>query len=290
MILFVLAPLSACLTVVALFAAAPVSAQQHVLAALPAPPDTQVVAEVNGSKIFFKDVRLAYENLPQQYKGMPIAQIYQPLVQQLTERRLVLMAAEAAKLAEEPEVAGMIKQARNRILEQSLISREVNAASTEVALRAQYEAEKGKLDGAANEIRASHILVETEEEADAIVAQLYKGGDFAKLAMEKSKGPSGAKGGDLGYFTKDKMVPEFANAAFDLQPGDISAPVKTGFGWHIIKVVDRRKGGGASFAKRAPELRQAIAKTVVAKLLDELSKEAEIKVYKMDGKPVEAMN
>ena len=278
------------MTVVAIFAAAPVSAQQRVLAALPALPDTQVVAEVNGSKIFFKDVRLAYENLPQQYKGMPIAQIYQPLVQQLTERRLVLMAAEAAKLAEEPEVAGMIKQARNRILEQSLISREVNAASTEVALRARYEAEKGKLDGTADEVRASHILVETEEEADAIVAQLYKGGDFAKLAMEKSKGPSGAKGGDLGYFTKDKMVPEFANAAFDLQPGDISAPVKTGFGWHIIKVVDRRKGGGASFAKRAPELRQAIAKTVVAKLLDELSKEAEIKVYKMDGELVEAMN
>ena len=137
-------------------------------------------------------------------------------VQQLTERRLVLMAAEAAKLAEEPEVAGRIKQARNRILEQSLISREVNAASTEEALRARYEAEKGKLDGAADEVRASHILVETKEEADAIIAQLYKGGDFAKLATEKSKGPSGAKGGDLGYFTKDKMVPEFANAAFDL--------------------------------------------------------------------------
>ena len=114
--------------------------------------------------------------------------------------------------------------------------------------------------------------------------------ELTKLAREKSKGPSGAKGGDLGYFTKDKMVPEFANAAFGLQPGNISAPVKTGFGWHIIKVVDRRKGGGASFAKRAPELRQAIAQIVVAKLLDELSKEAEIKVFKMDGKPVEATN
>ena len=276
--------------VVAFFTAAPVSAQQHGLAALLAPPDTQVVAEVNGSKIFFKDVRLAYENLPQQYQGMPIAQIYQPLVQQLTERRLVLMAAEAAKLAEEPEVANKINQARNRILEQSLISQEVNAASTEAALRTRYEAEKGKLDGAADEVRASHILVETKEEADAIIAQLYKGGDFAKLAKEKSKGPSGAKGGDLGYFTKDKMVPEFANTAFDLKPGDISAAVKTSFGWHIIKVVDRRKGEGPSFAKRAPELRQAIAKTVVAKLLAELSKEAKIKVYKMDGTPVEAMN
>ena len=272
--------------VVAFFAAAPVSAQQHGLA----PPDTQVVAEVNGSKIFFKDVRLAYENLPQQYQGMPIAQIYQPLVQQLTERRLVLMAAEAAKLAEEPEVANKINQARNRILEQSLISQEVNAASTEAALRTRYEAEKGKLDGAADEVRASHILVETKEEAEAIIAQLHKGGDFTALAKEKSKGPSGAKGGDLGYFTKDKMVPEFANAAFNLKPGDISAAVKTSFGWHIIKVVDRRKGEGPSFAKRAPELRQAIAKTVVAKLLAELSKEAKIKVYKMDGKPVEAVN
>ncbi len=290
MIRFFRAPLSACLIVVTLFAAAPASVQQHGLAALPAPPDTQVVAEVNGSKIFFKDVRLAYEYLPQQYKGIPIAQMYQPLVQQLTERRLVLMAAEEAKLAEAPEVASKIKQARNRILEQSLLSREVNAAATDEALRARYEAEKGKLDGTADEVRASHILVETKEEADAISAQLHKGGDFAKLAKEKSKGPSGVKGGDLGYFTKDKMVPEFANAAFDLQSGDISAPVKTGFGWHIIKVVDRRKGEGASFAKRAPELRQAIAQTVVAKLLAELSKEAEIKVYEMDGKPVEAMN
>ncbi|SVB88448.1 uncharacterized protein METZ01_LOCUS241302, partial [marine metagenome] len=176
------------------------------------------------------------------------------------------------------------------ILEQSLLSREVNAAATDEALRARYEAEKGKLDGSTDEVRASHILVETKEEVDAIIAQLHKGGDFAKLAKEISKGPSGAKGGDLGYFTKDKMVPEFANTAFNLKPGDISAAVKTSFGWHIIKVVDRRKGEGPSFAKRAPELRQAIAKTVVAKLLAELSKEAKIKVYKMDGKPVGAMN
>ena len=126
------------------------------------------------------------------------------------------------------------------------------------------------------------------EEADAIFAQLQNGGVFAELAKQKSKGPSGVKGGDLGYFTKDKMVPEFANAAFNLEVGKISAPVKTGFGWHIIKMVERRKGEGGNFIKKIPELRQAIAQTVVANLLAELSKNAKINLYNMDGKPVEA--
>ena len=146
------------------------------------------------------------------------------------------------------------------------------------------------MDNATYEVRASHILVETKEEADGIIGQLRSGEDFSKLAQEKSKGPSGAKGGDLGYFTKDKMVPEFANAAFKLKAGEISSPVKTGFGWHIIKVVDRRRDEGANFAKRAPELRQAIARTVVAKLLAKLSRDAEIKIYKIDGKLVKTTN
>ncbi|MBT3533096.1 MAG: peptidylprolyl isomerase [Rhodospirillaceae bacterium] len=287
MIKLFFSPLAACLTVVMLLSASPSRAQSQDQKAAPPPSDDQVVAVVNGSKVLFRDVRLAYENLPQQYRGMPIDQIYQPLVQQLTERRLVLLAAEAANLADEPEVASQIQQARNRILEQALVSREVTAAATDKALRARYEEEKGKQKGA-DEVRASHILVETKEEADAIVAELNKGGDFAAIAKTKSKGPSGAKGGDLGYFTKDKMVPEFANAAFALKAGELSAPVKTGFGWHVIKVTDRRQGEGPSYAKRAPELRQAIAQTVVAALLKQLSKGADIKLFKLDGSPADA--
>ncbi len=288
MIKFSLAPLAACLTAVMLAAASPSWAASHGKTHAAPPADDQVVAEVNGSKILFGDVRLAYENLPKQYQGTPIAEIYQPLVRQLMERRLVLLAAEAANLAADPVVASRIQQARSRILEQAMLSKKVNAAATEGALRARYDAEKGNQKGP-DEIRASHILVETKEEADAIVAELNKGGDFAAIAKEKSKGPSGVKGGDLGYFTKDKMVPEFANAAFALKAGEVSAPVKTGFGWHVIKVVDRRQGEGPSFAKRVPELRQALAQTVVAELLAELSKAADIKVYKLDGSPVDAM-
>ena len=284
MIKLFFSPLAACLTVVMLLSASPSRAQSQDQKAAPPPSDDQVVAVVNGSKVLFRDVRLAYENLPQQYRGMPIDQIYQPLVQQLTERRLVLLAAEAANLADEPEVASQIQQARNRILEQALVSREVTAAATDKALRARYEEEKGKQKGA-DEVRASHILVETKEEADAIVAELNKGGDFAAIAKEKSKGPSGAKGGDLGFFTKDKMVPEFASAAFALKTGEISAPVKTGFGWHVIKVTDRRQGKGPTFAEQAPALRQAVAQTVVAEILANLTKDADIEIFELDGSP-----
>ena len=291
MIKFSPTPLAARLCAITLlsivFAAVPAVAQDKAKPATAAPTDEHVVAEVNGSKVLFRDVRLAYENLPKEYKGVPVDQIYLPLVKQLTERRLVLMAAEAANLADQPDVASQITQARARILEQAYVAKKVNEAATEQALRVRYEAEKGKLAGAADEVRASHILVETKKEADAIVAELQKGGDFAAIAKVKSKGPSGAKGGDLGYFTKDKMVPAFANTAFALKVGDVSAPVKTGFGWHIITVVDRRQGAGPSFAKRAPELRQAMAAQIVAKVLADLSNGADIKFFNLDGSPLE---
>jgi peptidyl-prolyl cis-trans isomerase C len=246
--------------------------------------DDQVVAVVKGSKVLFRDVRLAQESLPQQYRGMTLDQLYKPLVQQLVERRLVLLAAEAENLADKAEVADRIAQARARILEQAYITDKVAAVATEETLRASYAADKTMAKGP-DEVRASHILVETQEEADAIVAELKKGGDFAAIAKEKSKGPSGAKGGDLGFFTKDKMVPEFASAAFALKTGEISAPVKTGFGWHVIKVTDRRQGKGPTFAEQAPALRQAVAQTVVAEILANLTKDADIEIFELDGSP-----
>ncbi|MDP7546936.1 MAG: peptidylprolyl isomerase [Alphaproteobacteria bacterium] len=277
-----IALLGASLAAVALLQFSPLQAQTK--SAGGAPSDDQVVAIVKGSKVLFRDLRLAQENLPPQYLGTPLAQVYKPLLRQLVERRLVFLAAEAENLADDAEVALRIAQARTRILEQAYLSDMVAAVATEAALRASYEAEKTTMTGA-DEVRASHILVETEAEADAIVAALQKGGDFAALAKQKSKGPSGAKGGDLGYFSKDKMVPEFANAAFALKKGEVSAPVKTGFGWHVIKLVDRRQGKGPSFQERLPALRQAMARAVVAELLAALAKGADIKIFELDGSP-----
>jgi len=247
-------------------------------------PDDQVVAVVKGSKILFRDVRLAHQYLPQQYRGLAIDKVYDPLVQQLIERRLVLLAARADNLAKDPQVVTQLDLARERIMEQVYLTRKINAIATPEALKSAYDAEKGA-QGGPEEVCASHILVETQEEADALVAALDKGGDFAALAKEKSKGPSGTKGGDLGYFTKDKMVPEFANTAFAMKVGDVSAPVKTGFGWHVIKVIDRRKSAGPTFAERAPAIRQAMSQAVAERVLADLSNEAKIEVFKLDGTP-----
>jgi peptidyl-prolyl cis-trans isomerase C len=247
-------------------------------------PDDQVVAVVGGSEILFRDVRLAHQYLPEQYRGLAIGKVYDPLLLQLVERRLVLLAAKADNLGNDPKVLAQVEQARDRILEQVYLTRKINAIATPKAMKEAYYAEKDGTGGP-EEVRASHILVETQEEADAIVAALDKGGDFVALAKEKSKGPSGAKGGDLGYFTKDKMVPEFANAAFALKVGDVSAPVKTGFGWHVIKVVDRRKIKGPTFAERAPEIRQAMSQAIAEQVLADLSKATKVEMFKLDGTP-----
>ncbi|MDP6343132.1 MAG: peptidylprolyl isomerase [Alphaproteobacteria bacterium] len=246
--------------------------------------DDQVVASVNDSKIHFRDVREAFQSLPEQYRDVPLPQIYQALIQQLVERRLVLLAAEKAKLGDDAEVQRMLRQARDRILERAYVNHQVEKAATEERLRARYEAEKGGAGGP-EEVHARHILLESKEDAEHALAELGKGVDFAALAKKLSKGPSGAQGGDLGFFAKGDMVPEFAQAAFALKPGEVSAPVKTQFGWHIIKLVARRQAKGPSFAERAPALRQEIAREVIGESLGTLAKGAEIKVFNLDGTP-----
>ena len=109
------------------------------------------------------------------------------------------------------------------------------------------------------EVHARHILVPTEDEAKAILAQLKGGADFATLAKEKSKDPGAAEGGDLGYFTKEQMVPEFSEVAFKLGKGQLSDPVKTQFGWHIIKVEDKRTRPTPTFEQVKPQIENYVA-------------------------------
>jgi peptidyl-prolyl cis-trans isomerase C len=126
------------------------------------------------------------------------------------------------------------------------------------------------------EVHARHILVPTEDEAKAIEAELKKGADFAALAKEKSKDPGAAEGGDLGYFTKDQMVPEFSEAAFKLDKGQISDPVHTQFGWHIIQVEDKRIKPTPTFDQVKPQLENFVAHKAQAELVENLRKTATI--------------
>ncbi|NJO38685.1 MAG: hypothetical protein HC871_15110, partial [Rhizobiales bacterium] len=128
-----------------------------------------------------------------------------------------------------------------------------------------------KSDGFAyEEVRARHILLASEDDAKAVIAELEGGADFSELAKEKSTGPSGPQGGDLGYFKKGQMVPEFGDAAFAMDVGSTSAaPVKTQFGFHVIKVEDKRKVE-PSFEETEPQIRQEVARAIVTALVEDL--------------------
>ena len=133
-----------------------------------------------------------------------------------------------------------------------------------------------KSAGGQEEVRARHILVENEDEAKAILEQIKGGADFATLAKEKSKDPGAADGGDLGYFTKDQMVPQFADVAFKMYPGQLSNPVKTQFGWHVIKVEDKRTKQPPEFAKVKDQIENFLARKAQTEYVAKLRQSAKI--------------
>ncbi|MEQ9638405.1 MAG: peptidylprolyl isomerase [Alphaproteobacteria bacterium] len=243
-----------------------------------------VVATIDGAPIRMSDVELAFRGLPAQYRNLPLPMIFGSLVQQLIDRQLVANAAEAANLADDPEVANRLALARRQVLQQIYLARRVNPELSEDKLRARYEADIASKPGA-EEVSARHILVATEEEADAVVTALKEGADFAEQAKEKSIGPSGPRGGDLGFFKAEDMVPEFSQAAFALQAGETSRPVKTEFGWHVIRVDERRAQPVPTFEESVDQLRQTMAQEVVAGVMEDLRGKAEIETFNADGTP-----
>jgi peptidyl-prolyl cis-trans isomerase C len=132
-------------------------------------------------------------------------------------------------------------------------------------------------------------LLETEEDAKAVIAELKGGADFAETAKAKSTGPSADNGGDLGFFTKGRMVPEFSEAAFAMKVGEVSStPVQTQFGWHVIKVDDRRQAPPPSFEESVDQLRDEGARQIIAAELVSLREGLEIKTFNLDGSEIEA--
>jgi peptidyl-prolyl cis-trans isomerase C len=234
------AAVAGCLAM-ALLAAAPVRAE-----------DTNpVLAKVNGSEIRQSDMALAEEELGPSLDKMDPATKQENLLAFLIDMKIVSKAAEDKKVEDNDEFKKRLAFARNRLLMDSLLATEGKAATTDEAMKKVYDDAAKQITGE-QEVRARHILVETEDEAKAVKAELDKGADFAELAKKKSKDPGASDGGDLGFFTKDQMVPEFSAVAFALEPGKISDPVKSQFGWHIIKVEEKRN-------RKAPDFEQVKA-------------------------------
>lgn len=248
------------------------------------PGDDPVLARIDGAEIRRSDLAIAAESLPPQYRQIPMQMLYAPLLNQLIDRKLLAQEADKAKIADQPEVQKRLATQRERVLQEAFLAREIKDKITEQRLRAQYD--KTVKDGAReDEVKASHILVESEADAKKLSADAKAGADFAALAKAKSKDPGAANGGDLGYFKRESMVPEFATAAFALKVGEISSPVKSPYGWHVIKVVDRRQAPPPSFEASAEELKEQVAEEVVGELLAGLRGKAKVETFALDGTP-----
>jgi peptidyl-prolyl cis-trans isomerase C len=205
------------------------------------------------------------------------------LISYLADVIMVTQAAEKKKLADNPEFKRRLAFLRNKLLMGFELQDEAKAAMTEDALKQTYN-DAVKSMGGQEEVRARHILVEKEDEANAIAEQLKGGADFATLAKEKSKDPGATDGGDLGYFTKDQMVPEFADVAFKMYPGQLSNPVKSQFGWHIIKVEDKRTKQPPEFEKVKDQIEAYVARKAQSEFVAKLRQTA--KIERLD-KPAE---
>jgi peptidyl-prolyl cis-trans isomerase C len=241
----------------------------------PRAQDDPVIARVNGVDIRQSDLAIADEEVGSGMPAMAPEQKREYLITYLTDVILLAQAAEQQKLGDRPDVKRQLAFERNKVLMGALLQNAAHAAETDAEMHKVYD-EAVKEMGKEEEVHARHILVETEAEAKAIEAELKKGADFATLAKEKSKDPGAANGGDLGYFTKDQMVPEFAEAAFKLDKGQISDPVHTQFGWHIIKIEDKRIKPTPSFDEVKAQVQNYIAHRAQAQLVDSLRKTAQI--------------
>ena len=200
-----------------------------------------VVAKVDGMEITEQDIAVAAEDLAEAVQQMPEEKRRDYYIAFLSDLRLASKAAREAKLDENAEFKRRMAYRNEKVLLEEYLAAEARKLVTEASMRALYD-ESVKQMKPEPEIRARHILVETEDAAKAVVTRLKAGEDFAKVAGEVSKDPgSGAEGGDLGYFTKERMVPEFSTAAFAMKVGDVSDPVKSQFGFHVIKVEDIRE-------------------------------------------------
>ena len=223
----------------AILAAALMASQVHA--------EGKVLARVDGTDITEADVKLAQSEIGPNLGDIPPEQRLSILVEYLMQNKLMATAAEKAGLGTDASMSQRLEYYKGRALRDLFFEKNVQGAVTEADAKAFYDKQVAAMKPV-EEVRASHILVEKKEEADDIVAKLKAGGDFAALAKEKSKDTgSGANGGDLGYFAKGQMVKPFEDAVWLLKAGEISAPVQSQFGWHVIKFIDKRNRPAPGF-------------------------------------------
>ncbi|MBV8914955.1 MAG: peptidylprolyl isomerase [Acetobacteraceae bacterium] len=248
-----------------------------------------VIAKVGNEELHASDLADAAQGLPEELRGLPPNMLYPMLLDQLVDRRVIVQEAKKQGLQNDPAVQRAIARASDTVLQNALLTRDIAPTLTDDAIKARYEKDYAGKPGE-EEVRAAHILVPDEAKAKDIIAQLDKGADFAALAKANSTDPSAAQNsGELGWFKKADMLPEFSEAAFALQPGEITkTPVHTRFGWHVVKLEERRTAPPPPFEQVRDEIRQQMIQEGVQKVLAQARQGVEIQKFNQDGTPMAA--
>jgi peptidyl-prolyl cis-trans isomerase C len=268
-----------CLAATLVFAAAPGAAAQDA--------DDPIVGGVGDTEIRQSEIIATYDSLPADYQQVPVERLHRILLDRAIDDALIAQRAAKLGFEDDVEVKLKLRLARAQVMRETYFTRQIDAAVTEDAVKARYDEKVAEMP-AEEEVRARHILVKSEDEAKAVIESLGEAdADFAKVAGEKSIGPSAAQGGDLGYFTKAAMVPEFAEAAFAMAVGEVStAPVQSQFGWHVIKVEDRREAAAPDLEEMRADIFNELAQETIAEGIDELRDGAVIERFEFDGSEV----
>jgi len=269
----------------ALLAAAGCTSSKQEPAAPSAPAKSgPVVAEVNGATITLDEFKKEIENLPPYLKPMTETMDgRKEMLETMVIREMILQEAAKEKIDESPQVKEKLADLRKRLIVEAYLKKKVEekASITDDEIKKFYEENKDKFKHG-EQIRASHILVKDEKKLAEAQEALKKGTPFEEVAKKYSTDGAAAKGGDLGWFGKGSMLPEFEKAAFALKEGEISAPVKTKFGTHLIKLTGKRAAGSLPLEEVKDQIRQALLpqkqKEVFEKVKDELKKSAKYSI------------
>lgn len=242
----------------------------------PKAPKNPIVASINGNDIRLSDVRQFADSVPQ-LAGVPFEVIYPRLLDSMVNMRVIINAAEKSGIEQKEDVRQALNTAREQILSQAYIADQLERLMSEEKLRAIYIQEVHNYPKQ-DEIKARHILVKTKAQADKIRQQLKDGANFNKLVASDSLAKE--NNGDLGYFTQNMMIPEFADVVFKLKKGDISEPIKTPMGWHVVQVQDKRLATPPSFESVQEELKQIFAAQNVQNILAQERQAQNVKILK----------
>jgi peptidyl-prolyl cis-trans isomerase C len=247
-----------------------------------------LVASIEGHLIYLSDVGRAARTLPENLRNLPFDTIYPALLKRMIDHQTLVLLARRKGLEDDPEVRRDIAAATERVLEGALLAREAAPKVTEQAIQAAYNRQYANRP-ATEEVHASHILIATAGEALKVIDDLRKGADFVTLAKLISKDPDAQKGGDLGFFRREQVWPGFADVAFSLQPGQIAPePVHNEFGWHVIKVEERRLVAPPSYSEVHDILRQQLLADIVRQTIDAAQTQMAVHKFNLDGSELSA--